>query len=180
MPRVKWNVMCTARKTKGGAPCDAWAILGGTICAVHGGRQARTREAARLRLAKQICHRAFGIAYTKWRQRVFDFHVNRLATAAYLLDKPVDQIDEWDLVFCHADHGVPPLAREAPTIRDVPLDRRILKAIDTIERERRRPRSPQRICDRKSRTSRRGSWRCTASARRCRIRSRPLATAWSN
>lgn len=43
-------VRCSAR-TSAGKPCRAWAIAGGTVCAVHGGRAPQVKRAAARRLA---------------------------------------------------------------------------------------------------------------------------------
>jgi hypothetical protein len=47
--RLRLRVRCTAHRTDG-APCRAWAIRGGRVCAAHGGRAPQVRDAARRRL----------------------------------------------------------------------------------------------------------------------------------
>jgi len=47
--RLRLRVRCTAHRSDG-APCRAWAIRGGRVCSVHGGRAPQVREAARRRL----------------------------------------------------------------------------------------------------------------------------------
>lgn len=42
---------CTARSSRTGEQCKAWAIRGGTVCSVHGGRAPQVRRAAARRLA---------------------------------------------------------------------------------------------------------------------------------
>jgi hypothetical protein len=44
---------CTAHNAKTGAPCKAWAIAGGRVCAGHGGRAPQVREAAAQRHQEQ-------------------------------------------------------------------------------------------------------------------------------
>ena len=39
---------CKARRSDG-QPCRAYAIIGGVVCAAHGGRAPRVRQAARVR-----------------------------------------------------------------------------------------------------------------------------------
>lgn len=40
---------CSARRTNG-EPCKRWAIVGGTVCATHGGRAPQVKDAARRRV----------------------------------------------------------------------------------------------------------------------------------
>jgi hypothetical protein len=47
--RLRLRVRCTAHRSDG-APCRAWAIRGGRVCAAHGGRAPQVRAAARRRL----------------------------------------------------------------------------------------------------------------------------------
>jgi hypothetical protein len=47
--RLRLRVRCTAHRSDG-APCRAWAIHGGRVCAAHGGRAPQVRAAARRRL----------------------------------------------------------------------------------------------------------------------------------
>lgn len=44
---------CTARRTNG-EPCKRWAIVGGTVCATHGGRAPQVKEAARKRMLELV------------------------------------------------------------------------------------------------------------------------------
>jgi hypothetical protein len=41
---------CTAHSSQTGAPCKAWAIQGGTVCATHGGRAPQVKRKAEERL----------------------------------------------------------------------------------------------------------------------------------
>lgn len=44
--------LCTAHAKATGGPCNAPAILGGTVCRMHGGSAPQTQDAARRRLAE--------------------------------------------------------------------------------------------------------------------------------
>jgi len=44
------RLLCSAQKTRGRGPCQAYAIRGATVCAAHGGRAPQVRAKARARL----------------------------------------------------------------------------------------------------------------------------------
>ena len=48
-PVQRHHRKCTARKTNG-IPCERWAIAGGTVCPMHGGRSPHVKRKARQRL----------------------------------------------------------------------------------------------------------------------------------
>lgn len=48
---------CTAQRAGGRGPCRAWAIRGGTVCAVHGGRAPQVKAAAGRRLEEELAER---------------------------------------------------------------------------------------------------------------------------
>lgn len=124
MPRVHWAARCRAHSSRTGLPCGAWAVRGARVCVAHGGALRKTRREAAVRLAGIVLDRAFGVAWVKWQRRLVDFQVDRVLTAAQLLDIPVTDVTPVDIVWCHVRHGVPPLDDQAPRITDVPLDGR--------------------------------------------------------
>lgn len=52
MARTRQALKCSGHRTDG-EPCNAWAINGGTVCAVHGGRAKQVKAAAARRLAER-------------------------------------------------------------------------------------------------------------------------------
>lgn len=48
------SVRCSARSKRTGKPCTRWAILGGTVCPMHGGSAPQVKAAAAERLADLI------------------------------------------------------------------------------------------------------------------------------
>jgi hypothetical protein len=48
--RVRQARPCAARRKRDGEPCGCFAIIGGTICRVHGGGAPQVRQAANRRL----------------------------------------------------------------------------------------------------------------------------------
>ena len=47
-------VQCTARSKNSGEQCRRWAIVGGNVCIMHGGRAPQVRAAAQLRILGMV------------------------------------------------------------------------------------------------------------------------------
>jgi hypothetical protein len=62
MARKRQAQHCTAHRTDGNA-CGGWAVIGGFVCAAHGGRAPQVQAAARDRLAVAVAAR-FGLDMT--------------------------------------------------------------------------------------------------------------------
>lgn len=52
------NTRCTARSSRTGEQCGAWAVRGATVCVAHGGGSPQVRAAAQRRLAENGARRA--------------------------------------------------------------------------------------------------------------------------
>jgi hypothetical protein len=48
------KLLCSAQKTHGRGPCQAYAIKGGTVCGAHGARAPQVRAKAQQRLAEMV------------------------------------------------------------------------------------------------------------------------------
>jgi hypothetical protein len=87
---------CTAHSSRSGEPCKRWAILGGTVCATHGGRAPAVKAAAieRLKALQDPAIVALGDALEADRVYVVDGSVEhdadyptRLRAATAVLDR---------------------------------------------------------------------------------------------
>jgi hypothetical protein len=81
--RLRLRVRCTAHRTDG-APCKAWAIRGGRVCAAHGGRAPQVRDAARRRLESA--------ALTRYLYRRLDLSASPVVWAASVLGGDVERL----------------------------------------------------------------------------------------
>lgn len=59
-PRVL-RVRCSARSSRTGQPCRAWAVHGATVCVAHGGRAPQVRAAAERRISEGQVRKQLGI-----------------------------------------------------------------------------------------------------------------------
>lgn len=142
MPRIRWNQPCAARSSRTGNPCRAWSIRGGTVCAVHGGRAPVVMQEAAVRYAEVVLGRVFSRVRAKHLAELEAFHVDRIVTTARLMGIPIEEVDSAWIIWCHSQHGVPPLEHEAPRIGDIKADRRIIRALANGPRA--NPRTGQR------------------------------------
>jgi len=125
MPRIRWALRCRARSRRsGGNRCAAWAVRGAYVCKVHGGSLRRTRQEAMVRLLEKALNKEFAVVYRKWQEAVRQFHVDRILTTSRLLGIPPERVDMFDIIECRRRHGVPPYEDQAPTLADVPRDKR--------------------------------------------------------
>jgi hypothetical protein len=86
----------------------------------HGGAARQVRREAEIRYWQGRLHEAFDQAYARWRREVQEWQLNRILTAADLLDVPPERITDGDLVFCVIQHGLPGEA----TMPQIRVDRR--------------------------------------------------------
>jgi hypothetical protein len=92
--RLRLRVRCTAHRSDV-APCRAWAIRGGRVCAAHGGRAPQVREAARRRLesaalTRYLYRRCLPLADASpvaWAASVLGGDVERMAWADRVLGR---------------------------------------------------------------------------------------------
>jgi hypothetical protein len=61
---------CTAKSKRTGKPCTRWAIKGGTVCIMHGGKAPQVLAKAQERLAVDAAVKAFGLGLAKDPERV--------------------------------------------------------------------------------------------------------------
>jgi hypothetical protein len=119
MARKRQARRCTARRTDGD-PCEAFAILGGTVCAAHGGSAPRVRMHGLLRYWEKRTTRAYDGAYVRWKRELLDWQVRRLVAAANILGVDVADVHPGDLL-CLAVEGRIAGEDTAPKLR---VDRR--------------------------------------------------------
>lgn len=84
MAKVRPARPCSAKRTSG-APCRAYAMLGGRTCRSHGGAARQAREAARRQRAVETLERAVARAEALWQRRYGRWQARRVAAAAELL-----------------------------------------------------------------------------------------------
>lgn len=84
MAKIRPARPCSAKRTSG-APCRAYAMLGGRTCRTHGGAARQAREAARRQRAVETLERAVARAEALWQRRYGRWQARRVAAAAELL-----------------------------------------------------------------------------------------------
>lgn len=118
--KIRQARRCHAHRTNG-APCRAYAIVGGYVCMAHGGASQRARRAAERRLCIAIVDRAIWGARARRLRELAAWQAARVRKTARLMGIPAEQVTTASIIVCNLYHGVPPLADEAPPLR---LDRR--------------------------------------------------------
>lgn len=127
MPRVRrQGRRCSARRTDG-RPCKAFAIVGGWVCAAHGGSSPKVRRAAQLRVYAAKMNRAVDLAIERHREEFIEWQVVRVLTAARVLDMPPEVVARNPalLGLAHARGAIPSID-EAPKLR---VDRRYVPRV---------------------------------------------------
>jgi hypothetical protein len=79
--RVRQARRCHARRSDG-QPCRAWAIVGGTVCRVHGGSTRRARYRAYVNRTEASIYRAFEVDYARWCREWAAWQTRRIAITA--------------------------------------------------------------------------------------------------
>ena len=102
MARKRQARRCKGRRT-GGQPCKAFAILGGEVCAAHGGSAPAVRAAALFRYWSERTTLAYGQAYARWRREAEDWQVRRFLSAARILGADVADVTPVDLLCLAVD-----------------------------------------------------------------------------
>lgn len=106
MARKRQARRCKARRTDG-QPCKAFAILGGEVCATHGGSSWRVKVNALVRYWEPIVGGAYDRAYKGWRREVTEWRVRRLLGAASILGTSPAEVTEGDLLWLAIDGQIP-------------------------------------------------------------------------
>lgn len=119
MARKRQARRCRARRSDG-QPCKAWAILGGEVCAVHGGSAPMVRVSALARYWRARIGYAYDSGYARWRNEVREWQVRRVFGAASILGISPADVTPGDLLWLVID-GQLPGEDSAPEIR---VDRR--------------------------------------------------------
>lgn len=119
MARKRQARRCKARRTNG-QPCKAFAILGGEVCATHGGSSWRVKMNGIVRHWEPIVGGAYDRAYQRWRREVFDWRVRRLLGAASILGVGPAEVTEGDLLWLAIDGQIP----SESTMPKIRVDRR--------------------------------------------------------
>lgn len=94
VPGTLGSQKCSAKSSRTGKPCQRWAILGGTVCPMHGGSAPQVKAAAQLRIEDL---RPKAIAYMDWLLSQRDYPSAGLGAAKDALDrndgKPTEKVD---------------------------------------------------------------------------------------
>jgi hypothetical protein len=78
-------VRCRARAKSTGQPCGCYAIVGASVCRVHGGGSQRVRRAANLRLLQEWAVRSSEAQTAAHRRRLVAWHADRIIATAEVL-----------------------------------------------------------------------------------------------
>lgn len=130
VPRTPWGRRCRAHSSQTGLPCGAWAVRGADVCQAHGGAAPQVRDDARLEMTTRLLKRGMDDVVARYERAREKFQAERVVTVSRLLGIPPEQVGWAEVVWCHVEHGVPPLEHEGPQIGDFPMDGRIRRAIE--------------------------------------------------
>ena len=106
MARVRQARRCKTRRSDG-QPCRAFAIVGGFVCAAHGGSAPQVRSEATLRYWQARLGQAYDRAYVRWRRETLEWQAARILAAASILGISPLEVTEGDVLFCVVEHGLP-------------------------------------------------------------------------
>lgn len=95
---------CRARRTDG-EPCGAWAMLAQEVCAAHGGKAPRAKQAAYRRHLEARLRRAFEHEWSRLEYEVREWQIRRVVFAAVALDIPVEQVDDAAVWWAYSEAG---------------------------------------------------------------------------
>lgn len=104
MPRNRPARPCSARRTNR-QPCRGFAIVGGRVCAAHGGRAPQVRAAADRRVLERQLQRAGAAEQGRWMVELAVFEHERRTVAGRLLGLPAEDVTRGDLIVCAAFYG---------------------------------------------------------------------------
>ncbi|PRY24055.1 hypothetical protein [Pseudosporangium ferrugineum] len=79
---------------------------------------------------REVFERHFSASWAKYQEALAVWQADRIATASGLLGIPAAEVHGGHIVWCHMEHGVPPLEDEAPKITDFPMDGRLRRAVE--------------------------------------------------
>jgi hypothetical protein len=110
---------CHARRSDK-EPCKAYAILGGTVCAAHGGNARRVRHAAAFHYWHARLGYAYDVAYKRWRREAENWQVRRILAAASILGISPERVTPGDLLWLGVEGRIP----GEDTMPQIRVDRR--------------------------------------------------------
>ena len=91
MARRRQARRCTAHRPRDGLRCEAYAIVGGTVCWAHGGAASQVRAAATARVQRQQIYMVMLREVAYQRALVAGIEAERVADVAEVLEVPADQ-----------------------------------------------------------------------------------------
>lgn len=116
MARVRQARKCHARRTDG-EPCNAFAIIGGDICRVHGGASPKVKFRALYRAAEAAIWREFEAEHARWQREWSAWHAERVAVTAELLGLPPGDVTPFAIGICRGLYGRPDGPETEPKMR---------------------------------------------------------------
>lgn len=111
MAKVRQARRCRARSKRTGLPCRAFAVVGATVCRMHGGSITRVRVAAAQRRERELIERAVFRAEQRHARELDEWIDERVETTAEMLGKPVEDVTFEDLRHCGQLYDPPPRPR---------------------------------------------------------------------
>ena len=106
MARKRQARRCKARRTDGRS-CNAYAILGGEVCAAHGGSAPAVRASALFRYWQARTGYAYDQAYARWRREAEDWQARRFIAAAGILGVSIEDVTPGDLLYLAIEGQIP-------------------------------------------------------------------------
>lgn len=134
MAKVRQARRCRARSKRTGEPCRAYAVLGATVCRMHGGAITRVRVAAAQRREREAIERAMHRLEERHAQQMEAWLAERIEVAADLLRMEPEKISPEDLRRCCELYGRTNLDDPPPRPR---LDLRAIPRGPVVIRRRR-------------------------------------------
>lgn len=117
MAKVRQARRCRARSKRTGLPCRAYAVVGGSVCRMHGGAITRVRLAAAQRRERELIERAMWRAEQRHAGEVEAWIARRREIASELLGKPAENVTPEDVRHCSVVYGRPDPFDQPPRLR---------------------------------------------------------------
>lgn len=110
MPRSnRPAIRCSAQRSHGRGPCNAYAIRGGTVCVMHGGAAPQVKAAAYRRLINARLERGFERAMEHHREQLAEWTAGRVLATAELMSVEPEQVSLELIGACSVFHSRPDL-----------------------------------------------------------------------
>ena len=98
---------CSARSSRTGQPCKAYAVTGAVVCRAHGGSAPRVRVAAEQRRERELVERAMFRAEQRHAAEIEAWIAERVEVTAELLGMPPEKVGPEDVRRCSLMYGRP-------------------------------------------------------------------------